>query len=471
MNQRITHRGGPRRRYSLPGSGLILLLLLSACGDAASTATAVPAATTAPQVTTAATTAPTAGAAGSALSGTITVLSNRTDLDKDGTLAKYATAFTALNPGVTVKWETMTDYAGEMQTRMNTNDFGDVLLIPPALTADKYAAFFTPLGTVADLGQKYQFINDGAFNGTVYGIPVTGNAQGLVYNKDVFKAAGISALPKTPDEFQADLKLIKEKTQALPLYTNYHAGWPLTQWNGGIQAFSGDPDYLNLKLAHSDAPFAAGTPLYASYKLLYDAVKAGYTEKDPTTTDWEKSKTMLGNGEIAVMTLGSWAIAQMQGAAKTVGKDPAVVGYMPYPTSVNGKQYAAAGGDYRIAVNKNSAHQEAAKAFVTWFLEQSNFAYDQGGIPPLKAAKLPPQYDAFTAAGVSLVADTPAKAGEDGLINNIDKKAEVGFNNGSGTWQSTIVDAARGQTSQTFDQVMNDANTKWAAAKKALAIP
>jgi ABC-type glycerol-3-phosphate transport system substrate-binding protein len=450
---------------------VIASLVLAACGPAAAPAapTTAPAATTAPVATTAPKATDTAAAP--TLSGTITVLSNRTDLDKDGTLAKYSAAFAALYPGVTVKWETMTDYAGEMQTRMNTTDYGDVLLIPPALTADKFANFLTPLGTAADLGKKYMFIpSEGTYNGTVYGISVTGNGQGLVYNKDVFKAAGITALPKTPDEFQADLKLIKDKTQAIPLYTNYKAGWTLTQWDSQIESVSGDPDFKNIKFVHMDAPFAAGQPSYVVYKVLYDAVKAGYTEKDPTTTDWEKSKVMLANGEIAVMALGSWAISQMQGAATTAGKDPAIIGYMPFPTNVNGKQYAGAGGDYKMAINKNSKNQAAAQAFVTWFLEKSNFGFDQGGIPPLVGAKLPPQYDDFSKAGVIFVSDTAAKAGEEGFYTSIDKKAEIGFANGSGLWQSTIVDAARGQTQQTFDDIMNAANTKWAAARKALGV-
>src|SRR5258708_20995353 len=404
------------------------------------------------------------------LSGTITVLNHRTDLDKDGTLAKYSAAFKALNAGVRVNWETITDYAGEVATRMNTKDYGGVLNISPSRSATQFPDFFTPLGTVADLGKKYQFINEGAFNGTVYGIATTGNANGLLYNKEVFKAAGITAAPKTPDEFLADLKLIKDNTKAIPLYTNYHAGWPLTSWNTVVQAFSGDPDYINLKLPHLDTPFAKDQPLYMSYKLLYDAVKAGYTEKDPPTTGGEKSKAMIANGQVGVMALGSWAIIQMQGAATAAGKDPSIIGYMPFPISINGKQYAGAGGDYKMAINKNSPNQDIDKAFVTWFMEKANFAYDQGGIPPLLDAKLPPAYDAFAKAGVILVMDTPAKAGEEGLINNIDKQAEIGWDNGSGTWQSTIVDAARGQTTQSFDDLMIAANTAWAAARKTLKV-
>src|SRR4051794_37205306 len=79
------------------------------------------------------------------LSGTITVLSHRTDLDKDGTLAKYSEAFKALHPDVTVNWETITDYAGEVATRLSTTDYGDVLMIPPAVSADKFSQFFSPL--------------------------------------------------------------------------------------------------------------------------------------------------------------------------------------------------------------------------------------------------------------------------------------------------------------------------------------
>jgi ABC-type glycerol-3-phosphate transport system substrate-binding protein len=414
--------------------------------------------------------AATAPIAAQSLSGTITVLNHRTDLDKDGTLAKYSEAFKAKYPDVTVNWETITDYAGEVATRLNTTDYGDVLNIPPSLSADKFPQFFTPLGSVDELGAKYNFINEGAYDGTVYGIATTGNANGLLYNKEVFKAAGITDVPKTPEEFLAALKLIKEKTQAVPLYTNYHAGWPLTSWNTGIEAFSGDPDYMNIKLPHLATPFASDQPLYQSYKMLFDAVKAGYTEKDPTTTDWEKSKSMIANGEIGVMNLGSWAIVQMQQAAVAAGKDASIIGYMPYPTSVDGKQYAGAGGDYKMAVNKNSPNQEVAKAFLTWFMDESNFAFDQGGIPPLKEAKLPPAYDAFSAAGVVLVVDTPAKAGEEGWTSKIDKEAAIGWNDGSGLWQSTIVDAARGQTSDSFDDIMNAANTKWAEGQKSLGV-
>ena len=66
------------------------------------------------------------------VSGTITVLTHRTDLVQNGTLNKYAAAFNKIYPKVTVKFDGITDYEGEVKIRMNTDNYGDVLMIPNA---------------------------------------------------------------------------------------------------------------------------------------------------------------------------------------------------------------------------------------------------------------------------------------------------------------------------------------------------
>ena len=53
------------------------------------------------------------------------------------------------------------------------------------------------------------------------------NAQGIVYNKKVFEEAGVTELPKTPTEFIEALQKIKDNTDAIPLYTNFAAGWTM----------------------------------------------------------------------------------------------------------------------------------------------------------------------------------------------------------------------------------------------------
>ena len=152
-------------------------------------------------------------------------MTQRTDI-VDTVFVDYAKQFNEIYPDVKVEFEALRDYTGEIQIRMNTTDYGDVLLIPDAITLDKLSDYFEPMGTVADLDSKYNFIAAGkVYQGNVYGVSITGNFQGIACNKNVFDAAGITSNPKTADEFIAAMQLIKDKTGAIPVYTNYAAGW------------------------------------------------------------------------------------------------------------------------------------------------------------------------------------------------------------------------------------------------------
>ena len=86
-------------------------------------------------------------------------------------------------------------------------------------------------------------------------------------------------------------------------------------------------------------PWVEGTDIYAIDSLLYESVAAGLTEEDPLTTNWEQSKVDLGTGKIAAMTLGSWAISQMQAAAEDNGGSADDIGYMAFP--VEHRRHAA----------------------------------------------------------------------------------------------------------------------------------
>ena len=103
---------------------------------------------------------------------------------------------------------------------------------------------------------------------------------------------------------------------------------------------------------------------YAVYDTLYEAVKQGLTEEDPTTTDWEGCKAQINEGNIGCMVLGSWAVPQMQAG----GPNADDIAYMPFPISVDGKQYASASADYCYGVNVNSTSEEktAAMLYIKW---------------------------------------------------------------------------------------------------------
>ena len=210
------------------------------------------------------------------------------------------------------------------------------MMIPEVDKSD-LSTYFLSYGDV-DSVKKVKYPNRWLYENEVYGIPITVVGRGVLYNKKVFKEAGITA--------------------------------------------TGDAKYRNQEFVHTKDPFSDpgdGTGAYNVYKILYDAVADGLTEDDYSTTDWESSKGMLNNGQIATMVLGSWAYPQMQGA----GDNADDIGYFAFPITVDGKQYSPADEDYCFGINANSdeTNQKAAMIFVKWMTEKSRYSYNEGGLP------------------------------------------------------------------------------------------
>lgn len=408
------------------------------------------------------------GETGTDISATIKVLSHRTDL-ADTKFPEYIASFQEMYPNINVEYETITDYQEQALLRVSQSDW-DIMMIP-AIDKKDLPTYFVPFGDLETMDTQIRFANTWMNGDLVYGVPSTGNAMGIVYNKRVFNEAGVTELPKTPDEFIAALQAVKDNTDCVaPLYTNYAAGWTMGgQWDGYIGGSSnGDATYMNQKFLHTQDPFADkgdGAGPYAVYKILYDAVSLGLTEEDYTTTDWEGSKGMINNGEIACMVLGSWAFTQMQDA----GPNPDDIGYMPFPISIGGKQYASAGADYSYGINVQSSddNKKAAMIYVKWLTNLSYFSYTEGGIPIDLNGQYPDLYSAFN--GIEFVANEAALPGEEDFLNELNAESELMVNAGGDKKVQEIVEhAAKGDNS--YDDIMASWNEAWSDAQSTLGI-
>ncbi|WP_152598239.1 hypothetical protein [Bifidobacterium cuniculi] len=61
-------------------------------------------------------------------------------------------------------------------------------------------------------------------------------------------------MPKTPEEYIAAHKAGKEKTDVVPLYTNFVAEWAMGGWDAYIGAnATGDTNFMNA-MAHARRP-------------------------------------------------------------------------------------------------------------------------------------------------------------------------------------------------------------------------
>ncbi|MEU3255183.1 extracellular solute-binding protein [Streptomyces sp. NPDC006997] len=393
--------------------------------------------------------------------GGITVLTNRTDLVQDGTMKKYAAEFNKTYPHVKVDFEAVTDYEGEVKIRMNTENYGDVLLIPAAVSKGDYPHFFAPLGEAKAMESEYRFTDKTSVDGKVYGIGTFGTANGFVYNKALWKEAGIADWPTTPRQFLDDLEAVKEKTGATPYYTNFKDGWPLSSpWTNSVGSVSCDSTASD-KLAEMDEPWAEGSDLNTLDGLLYDIVNGKLSEKDPSTTNWESSKTLLAKGEIGSMMLGSWAVSQMRAAAEAAGQDPDDIGFMPVPVRTGGQFCATLVSDYQQAVNIHSDNKEAARAWIDWFTEESGYSEKEGAVSVLKSAALPSTLQEYVDNDVKLVERSEAKTAE---VNDIDEASEIGLNKRD--YRQKLVDIARGAQDGSLEGYFDELNKRWSEARQ-----
>ncbi|MBR4319423.1 MAG: extracellular solute-binding protein, partial [Oscillospiraceae bacterium] len=232
------------------------------------------------------------------LEADITFLTSRSDLITDTEapfeFPDYLKEFHQAYPNINVYVEAATDYDFDIGNRLISGNWGEVCSIPGGVQNSELSNYFLPYFTLEEAGDQYHAIDSKVYENIVYGIPSGIDVQGIVYNKKVWEDAGITELPKTPEEFLADLQQIKEKTNAIPLYTNYEAGWPLVNWDfQAVGAGVGVDNYMNDVMLTTARPFvkqADNTGMYAVYQLLYDCVQNGLTEKDPHSSSWELCK-------------------------------------------------------------------------------------------------------------------------------------------------------------------------------------
>ncbi len=409
------------------------------------------------------------------LTASIRYLTHRTDLTpvQNSTVFqdKYIAEFNKLYPNITVEVEAITDFAQDALVRLTgADDWGDVMNIPQVENSG-FATFFLPYGSVADMSQYINFADAKQFDGLCYGIPTTANFQGVLYNKAVFEKAGVTEIPRTPEAFIAALQLIKDNTDAIPLYTNYAAGWTMGAWDfyAGVGA-TGDPDFVNINMISAKDPFAAradGAGPYAVYKILYYAAQNGLIEDDYTTTDWESCKPMLNNGQIATMMLGSWAYVQMRDAVG--GEHPEDVAYMPFPVSVDGKQYALSAADYCYGINAKTdkTRQLASMLFVKFMVEKGGFNTNEGGSPVLIGESFPDFAASFE--GVTMLSDTMVDGAQAQLVDDMSADSTLMFARGGNEKIQKIIEHGFNKD-MTFDEVMASWNELWSAAQETLGV-
>ncbi|MEU0054696.1 extracellular solute-binding protein [Streptomyces sp. NPDC006184] len=262
--------------------------------------------------------------------------------------------------------------------------------------------FFLPLDGTEALADRAKFqpslIKQAQYQGKTYGVPLVTDTLALVYNKALFKKAGIGQAPRTWDELKSDAARIQAKTKA-DGYWGSTAGYYAQTFLYGEGTDTVDAAAKKITVGSAAAKKAYGTWLSTfSGKGLHKA--------DTTADAYAHIQDAFVNGKVAAIIQGPWEITNFyQGAAF---KDKANLGIAAVPAGSAGKAGAPTGGhNLSVYAGSDKAHQAAALKFVKFMTS----AKSQEAVA-LKNSTLPTRSDAYTAQ----VKADPGIAGYQGVL-------------------------------------------------------
>lgn len=263
-------------------------------------------------------------------------------------------------------------------------------------------SYFLPLDGTDALADQAKFqpnlIKQAQYQGKTYGVPFVTDTLALVYNKALFKKAGITEAPKTWDELKSDAAKIKAKTKV-------DGYWGSTQAYYAQSFLYGEgTDTVDAAAKKITVNSDAAKKAYGTWLGLFSG--KGLHKADTTADAYAHIQDAFVNGKVAAIVQGPWEITNFyKGSAFS---DKSNLGIATVPAGSSGKAGAPTGGhNLSVYAGSDKAHQAAALKFVQFMTS----AKSQETIA-LKNSTLPTRSDAYTAQ----VKADPGIAGYQGVL-------------------------------------------------------
>ena len=234
------------------------------------------------------------------------------------------------------------------------------------------------------------------FEGNQCALPLLSDAYGLYYNKDAFKAAGITGPPKTLSEFDADaVKLTKESGDGysqLGFMPNYHF------YESTITHFAAQwsPTYFTADGKSNVAKDAGIKAAFEWQKNLVDKL-GGFSRLDKYRTSFGEEfsdNNAFMTDQVEMIIDGEWRAGMIDDSNSKVN-----YGVAPFPVPDNKKDQYGKGyiTGTIVGIASTSAKQNAAWEFVKYLTTDTeavvNFANAIHNVPSTTAALASPKVD------------------------------------------------------------------------------
>jgi ABC-type sugar transport system, periplasmic component len=308
------------------------------------------------------------------LEGTITFVSNRIDKIKE--LNLLIKEFEQMHPKVKINLELIGDAEEILERRAAAGELPDVTLVPGAIDTIEYNKYFLPID---DLG----FNDENIYNYTLgtdnklYTLSTSMLWEGVIYNKEIFKAANIKEIPKTKKEFFQACQRMGEMG-VVPIALNYKQQWVMSMWSDSIPHLF-DTNLEDNTITNSKDILNDTSGVHKSLELIRGIVKNNYCEEDLFNYDWQQCKNDLIDKKVAMIIWNSDFKYQLE----DMGASKEEFGIFPIPES----KIINIAGDYKFAVNKNTKYPDVSKKFLKFMFNDDRYAKAVNIMSSLKSSE------------------------------------------------------------------------------------
>lgn len=282
--------------------------------------------------------------------------------------------FEEQNPNIHIVQDNPPDASTVLKTKVASGQVPDIIAsggdnVYAQLARSGVFADFTNSPQLNNVQEAYvKMLNDIAGTDKTYAIPYGVNANGVIYNKKLFKELNLT-VPTTWDEFTALCKKIQDAGK-LPFYFTFKDAWTtLPAYNAFAASTQGDQFFAKRKA--NQTTFASGYK-EASEKYLQ---LVSFGQKDNFGQGYNDGNVAFANGESVMYAQGVWAIPEIRKVNPNIE-----LGVFPYPvTNDPGKNKLVSGVDQMLAMSATTKYPEEAKKFIDFLLNPENAkAYVQG---------------------------------------------------------------------------------------------
>lgn len=268
--------------------------------------------------------------------------------------------FNAKYPNIAVKQNNVSNNAGKVaKARAASGDFPDIYLSWPTDNEFKNYVNNGLIMNVTNEGFTRNSIPEiqklYEYNGKMYGVPLSMNAAGVIYNKKLFKEAGVE-VPKTWSEFVKVCDKLKSKN-IIPIELTIKDGWTVGTFNQLImhELFTYE---MFQKVIKGETPLTGSKEWRELSEKTLKITE--YSQRDAIVVGYDQGIQEFANGKAAMFLQGLWAIPSI----KKVNSD-IKLGTFAFPGVDNvNKIKVTSGVDVGLSISAQTKNPEACKAFL-----------------------------------------------------------------------------------------------------------